>query len=164
MLFRSEAYLRYVDLPARTGAPFELAVVLPDEKLPAERQTLEAAGWKIIDPWREIASPEAYQAFIRRSRAELCCAKEAYRALHTGWISDRSAAYMALGRPVIADDTGFGSYIETGFGLLSVQGMEDAVSAVVEISRSYETHSRVARELASAYFDSRRVLPKILGI
>ena len=161
---KREAYLRYVDLPARTGESFELAVVLPDKEIPAERQRLEAAGWKIIDPWREIGSPEAYQAFIRHSRAELCCAKEAFRVLNTGWLSDRSAAYMALGRPVIADDTGFRKYIETGRGLLSVQGIEDAVSAVIQISRDYETHSRIARELASAYFDSRRVLPKILGV
>jgi hypothetical protein len=160
---KREAYLRYLDLPARTGEPFELAVTLPGESRAAERDTLESAGWTVTDPWVEVSTPEAYQGFIRRSRAEFCCAKQAYRDLHTGWISDRSAAYMALGRPVLAENTGFEDHVETGCGLLCFDNMEDAEAGVDEVSQHFDQHSRRARELASAYFDSAKVLPVILG-
>lgn len=91
--------------------------------MPEEQMRLEDAGWRISNPWTMVPTPEAYQDFIRRSFAELCAAKEVHRTLKTGWISDRSAAYMALGRPVIADDTGFGEHVGRTDGLIGVNGV-----------------------------------------
>jgi hypothetical protein len=108
-------------------------------------------------------SPVKYQNYIQRSRAEFCCPKPFYKDFNTGWFSDRSVAYLASGRPVLAEDTGFAQHLPTGRGLVSFKSMTEAVAGVQEIDGNYPVHARVARELAEEYFNSQKWLPSMLS-
>jgi len=109
------------------------------------------------------ASPHAYRTYIQRSRAEISCVKPIYRELKSGWLSDRSVAYLASGRPVLAENTGFSDHLPVGEGLIAFNAMEEAVAGVEEIDAHYARHSSVARELVEEYFDSRRCLSAMLA-
>jgi hypothetical protein len=98
------------------------------------------------------------------SRAEFVCPKPIHLQLNTGWFSDRSVAYLATGRPVIAEDTGFSGKLPADEGLLAFHNLEQATAAVAEVDGNYERHSRKARELAETYFDSRRCLTEMLSV
>jgi hypothetical protein len=91
------------------------------------------------------------------------CAKPIHVAMKTGWFSDRSIAYLASGRPVLAQETGFSERLPTGRGLLGFRDMREAVAGVAEIDGNYAQHSRAARELAEAFFDSRKCLTGLLA-
>jgi hypothetical protein len=160
---KRDAYLRYVALPRRAPRPFELAVNIHPDDATGDRDLLRGHGWRLADPHRVAGSPPAYRRYIRRSRAELCCPKPIHRELRTGWVSDRSAAYLASGRPVLSEDTGFGRALPTGGGLLAFQTLEEAAAGVEEIDARYAHHRRAARDLAEAHLDSRRVLEAMLA-
>jgi hypothetical protein len=157
------AYLAYADLPRDARRPFELAVNIGTSDPGGDRERLRKGGWRLSDPHEIAATPETYRAFIRRSRAEILCPKPIYRELRTGWFSDRSVAYLASGRPVLAEETGFSARIPTGRGLVMFSNLDEAVAGVGAIDADYAHHSRTARELAEAYFDARRVLPAMLA-
>jgi hypothetical protein len=160
---KRSAYLRYVELPRRTHRPFHLAAYILPEDTTGDRELLENNGWTLLDPRQVAGTPERYKDFIAKSRAEIQCPKPVYRELRTGWFSDRSACYLASGRPVLAEDTGFSEYLPTGEGLLRFTTMDEGVRAVAEIDANYERHSRVARRLAEEYLDSRRCLNEMLS-
>jgi hypothetical protein len=162
-LSKRAAYLRYVDLPALTGRAFELAAFIGDKDPAHDRASLRNGGWRIVDPHKVANTPEAYQGYLRASRAEISCPKPIFRELNTGWFSDRSVSYMALGRPVVAEDTGFGDVVPTGRGVLKFRDSEEAQAAVAEIDRDYRLHSRRARELACDLFNSDRQLKVMLA-
>jgi hypothetical protein len=148
-------------LPEANDSSFVLALAIhPDEKQDLER--LEAHGWKLADPVGAAGTPDAYAAFVRGSRAEFGLAKSGYVASRCGWFSDRSACYLASGRPVLAQDTGFGRYLPVGEGLLSFKAVDDAAAGAEMIRRDYGRHSRAARALAEEQLDSRKVLPALL--
>ena len=107
-------------------------------------------------------TPDEYAAFVRSSRAELGIAKSGYVLSRCGWFSDRSAVYLASGRPVIAQATGFSSFLETGDGLLEFETRDDAVVAIEEIERDYSRHASAARALAEKRLDSDLVLTTLL--
>jgi hypothetical protein len=159
---KRDAYLRFLDLPTRAGRPFELAANIHPDDATGDRELLERHGWRLSDPWEVADSPEAYQAYIGRSRAEFGCAKPIFCELRTGWFSDRSACYLASGRPVLAEDTGFSEHLPVGEGLLSFNNMDEALSGVREIDRNYARHSRAARAFAEAFLDSGRVLGSMI--
>jgi hypothetical protein len=159
---KRDAYVRIVELPRRSGRPFELAANIHPTDPARDRELLAANGWTVADPHQVATSPALYQEYIRRSRAEICCPKPIYRELRTGWFSDRSACYLATGRPVLAEDTGFAEHFPTGRGLLVFRNLEEAVAAVAEIDRNYAAHSRAAREFAEAYLDAQRCLAPML--
>jgi len=159
---KRDAYLRYLDLPVRTGRAFELAANLYADDGTGDAALLTGHGWRLADPWQVSNSPAAYQRYIAGSRAEIACPKPVYRQLRTGWFSDRSVCYLASGRPVLAEDTGFSRYLPTGHGLLTFTTMEEAVAAVAEIDANYAHHSRAARELAHAHLDSQTCLQMML--
>ena len=159
---KREAYVRWVELPQRAGRPFQLAANIHPSDPAADRALLLRHGWTVVDPHVVAGTPAAYQEYIRSSRAEICCPKPIYRELRTGWFSDRSACYLAGGRPVLAEDTGFGDHFPTGRGLLVFKDLESAAAGVAEIDANYATHSRAAREFAEAYLDSRRCLTTML--
>lgn len=160
---KREAYLRVLELPKHAGRPFELAVNLHSADRTGDRELLLANGWKLADPHRVAASPAAYAEYIRRSRAEISCPKPIYRELKTGWLSDRSAAYLASGRPVLAEDTGLSDHLPTGEGFLTFRDLGEAVAGVAEIDAHYERHCRAARIFAEEYLDSGRCLGKMLA-
>jgi hypothetical protein len=154
---KSDSFRRYLDLPHRTGASFEIAVGGP-----AADGVLTPHGWSVRNPIKLIPDLTAYREFIERSKAEFTVAKHGYTATRTGWFSDRSAAYLASGRPVITEDTGFSEFLPVGDGLLAFASIEEAAACVLEVNTRYEHHCRAARAIAGRYFDSATVLGDLL--
>ena len=158
---RAHSLRRLIDLPRRTEAQIELALgIHPDER--RDLEALQANGWILRDPDRVAATPAAYAEFVRASKAELGVAKLGYVASRSGWFSDRSAAYLATGRPVVAQDTGFGELLPVGEGLLPFSTAEEAAAAIAAVEAGYERHAAAARALAEEHLDARRVLPRLL--
>jgi len=157
------AYLKYSELPRIAQRSFELAANIGLYDLGGDRRLFRENGWRIVDPHEVAASPAQYQEYIRASRAEFMCPKPIHVEMKTGWFSDRSIAYLASGRPVLAEDTGFTERLPTGAGLLVFRDIKEAVMATAEIDGNYSRHSRAAREIALDLFDSRRCLPAMLS-
>jgi hypothetical protein len=155
-------YLPYLALPRRTGRLFELAVNLSETDATGDRELLLEQQWRLAHPHTVAGSPAAYQHYIAASRAEFGCPKPIHRALRTGWFSDRSACYLATGRPVLFEDTGIGERLPTGRGLLLFHDIEEAAQAVAAVDADWVTHARAAREIAERHLDGRQVLTAML--
>jgi hypothetical protein len=148
-------------LPARSPKPLELALAID----PGETRDLELLGrhgWRLLDPAVAAGTPHAYARFVRGSWAEFGLVKHGYVTSRCGWFSDRSACYLASGRPVVALDTGFSRFLPTGEGLFAAADVDGIVAAVEEIERNYARHANAARELAREHFESDRVLRRLL--
>jgi hypothetical protein len=149
------------DLPTRTPERFLLAMVVhPEEE--QDLRMLRTNGWQLVDPAEVAATPDDYRRFVQGSKAEFGLAKSGYVVSRSGWFSDRSACYLASGRPVVAQDTGFPAYLPTGDGLLSFTDADDVVAAVERINGDYDRHRRAARVIAEEHLDSDRVLVRLL--
>jgi hypothetical protein len=159
---KRDAYLRYLDLPARTGLPFELAANIDPGDETGDRALLASHGWNWVHPHAKAGTPSAYRSYIAGSRAEFLCPKPIYAELRTGWFSDRSVCYLATGRPVVCEDTGFPERIPTGAGLFAFGDTEEAAAAVEDVHANYARHKAAARELAVELFDSRRRLAEMV--
>lgn len=157
---KRDQWLRFLDLPRATGARFELAMDV--EKNPGDRSMLVERGWELVDPLALSTDYGRYRDYIRRSLGEFSVAKELNVRLATGWFSDRSACYLAAGRPVIVQDTGFRTVLPAGVGLLSFLTMQEAVDAVRAVVADWPLHSAAARRIAARYFDARWVLADLL--
>lgn len=155
---KSDSFDAFVELPARAGPVFEMA--LGSEGAPRAR--LRDKGWRLLDPLEVTRDPWTYQEFIRASKAEWSVAKHGYAAARTGWFSERSAAYLASGRPVLTQQTGFSDWLETGAGLLAFDTFDDVLAGMGKIDGDYERHCRAARGLAEAFFDARKVLTDLV--
>jgi len=152
---KSESFRKVMDLPRRTGAAgFELAV----GSASAPRRELRRLGWSVRDPRRPTRDPWAYQRYIQRSKAEFGVAKHGYVVSRSGWFSERSAAYLASGRPVVVEDSGFTTLLPAGRGILAFSTPEEALAGIEAVTRDYAAHCRAAREIAADYFDARVVL------
>jgi glycosyltransferase involved in cell wall biosynthesis len=149
-----------MDLPDRTGESFALAMEVADA---GDRATLERAGWEIRDPIGISADDRSYAAFLRASRGEFTTAKDVNVRLRSGWFSDRSACYLAAGRPVVTQDTAFGDVLPTGEGLFSYRSVEDAAAAVRAIAAEPQRHGAAARRIAEEHFAAPVVLGRLLG-
>jgi hypothetical protein len=156
---KDREFERFLDLPRLRPGPFELAVGVPDDV----RQRLDEHGWRQRSSIDLSASVTGYQEYIQRSRAEFTVARDQYVRPRTGWFSDRSACYLAAGRPVITEDTGFGKFIPTGRGLFAFSTMADVLAAVDAIESDFEGHSRAAREIAETYFGAERVVESLMS-
>ncbi len=158
---KAHALRPLISLPTRTNEKFSLALAIH----PAEEKDLAALatnGWHLLDP-REVAStPDRYGQFLRGSRGEFGIAKSGYVASRCGWFSDRSACYLASGRPVLAQETGFSRFLPTGRGLLPFATAEDVLAGLEALMRDYPLHARAARAIAEEHFDSDKVLPRLL--
>ncbi len=149
------------ELPGAGGARFRLALgIHPDEE--GDLTALRSNGWELVDPLVVAGTPTTYAEFVRGSKAELSVAKSGYVASRSGWFSDRSACYLASGRPVAAQDTGFGDVLPTGEGLLRFGTVEEAAAAVAAIEADPDRHGRAARALAEGHLDAAKVLPSLL--
>ena len=158
---RVHSFRRFFDLTARTSALLQPALAIH----PAEASDLEALrrhAWALEDPAVVADTPDRYQQFIQRSKGELGIAKSGYVESRCGWFSDRSVCYLASGRPVVAQDTGFATYLPTGQGLLAFSTAAEAADAIDTVSGAYDLHCRRAREVAEAHFRSDFVLNTLL--
>ncbi len=158
---KAHSWRRLFALPTLTRERFmPVLAIHPDEHM--DLTDLASNGWQLLDPAEVTHSPASYRRFIRGSKAELGVAKSGYVAARCGWFSDRSLCYLASGRPVVAQDTGFGRFLPTGEGLFAFATIEDAVAAVETVTAEYARHARAARALAEEHFDSDRVLAQLL--
>lgn len=155
---KSDSFELIEDLPRRSGERFVLAVGSPN----IPKQRLREAGWRLAGALSVSDTIEKYQAFLQDSKAEFSVAKHGYVVSRSGWFSERSAAYLASARPTVLQDTGFTRWLETDRGVLSFSTLDEALAGIEETAANYASHCRAAREVASAYFDSRTVLADLL--
>lgn len=152
-------YLKFLDLPRRVNQPFELALASYE---PVDERLLEEHGWEVTPAMSFSTDLDAYRDYIRESRGEFTVAKDQNVRLRSGWFSERSAQYLAAGRPVITQETGFSHHLPTGRGLFAFSTMDDILAAVDAINSDYPGHCRAAAELAREYFNYDVVLGQLL--
>jgi len=157
---KSMSFQPYLDLPEKVGPIFELALGTPH----APRDLLRRKGWKLTNPLEITRDCRSYQRYIQHSKAEFSVAKHGYVATRSGWFSERSACYLASGRPVVAQDTGFSEVLNTDAGLLPFNTPDEAIGNLQEIKANYRHHCRQARIVAEEYFDSRTVLRRLIDL
>jgi hypothetical protein len=158
---RVHEFRRFLELPEHSSAGFEVALDIADADR-ADRRRLEKHGWVIVDPLEAAGDPGRYREYVQGSAAELMIAKNLYVDTRSGWFSDRSACYLASGRPVLAQETGFSHRLPSGEGLLAFTTLEEAAAGAEEILADHDRHARVARELAREHLAADRVLPSLL--
>lgn len=158
---RAHSFRRFFDLSGRAPAPIQAALAIhADEVL--DLTALAAHQWNLVDPASVAATPSTYRTFVQRSKGEVGIAKSGYVESQCGWFSDRSVCYLASGRPVVAQDTGFSRYLPVGEGLLAFTTIDEAVGAMQSVEGDYDRHRRRARDLANEYFRADRVLTRLL--
>lgn len=174
---KDREFMKFIDLPELVGTPIELAMGLADAKvtrpgrgdlMPAQGMTEEeldllvSKGWKLNDSHAFSTDPWSYRSYVIASSGEFTVARDQNVRLRSGWFSERSACYLAAGRPVITQDTGFGAVLPTGEGLFAFNNMEEILAAFEAINSNYERHSRAARAIAEEYFRAETVLAKVI--
>jgi hypothetical protein len=150
-------FVKFMDLPARAGVPLEVAL-----SGAAPRDELQRSGWRIVEAYEKSCTLDAYREYLRGSRAEWSIAKNAYVASRSGWFSTRSAAYLALGKPVIVQDTGFRPYYPAGAGIFPFSTVDEAADAVACVEGDYRRQCEAARATAEHEFAAEVVLARLL--
>jgi hypothetical protein len=156
---KSREFLRFVAAPKKSDEPFELATDIKDEKT---REKFLRHGWRFRSPHQMSVDYWQYRDYIRRSKGEFTVAKDQYVRLQSGWFSDRSACYLAAGRPVITQQTGFTDHYGNNGGLFAFKSLGEIAAAVREINADYKKHSRAARAIAREIFEAEKVAGQIL--
>ncbi len=156
---KSREFIRFIAAPKKSGEPFELATDIKDEKT---RTRFLKNEWRFRRPHEMSVDYWQYRDYIRRSKGEFTVAKDQYVRLHTGWFSDRSACYLAAGRPVITQQTGFTDHYGNNGGLFAFQSLGEIAEEVREINADYQKHSRAARAIACETFEAEKVVGQIL--
>ena len=156
---KSESFEQFLELPGQVGPIFDLAV---RARWASPFALLRRAGWGISDVDAISLNPWAYQAFIQGSKAEFGVSKAGYVKTRCGWFSERSVCYLASGRPVLHQDTGFREWLPSGRGAVAFSSAQDVVEAVDLIETNYAAQCRAARDLAEEYFSAHHVLPRLL--
>lgn len=162
---RAHEFRKFVELPERvkgTKTRFEMALDIHPADV-KDIELLKSNGWEIADPKEVAGGPEEYRSYLAGSKAELMVPKQMYVDTKSGLLSDRSVYYLASGRPVLARETGIKHFYPTGRGLLTFSTLDEAVAGVEEINGNYARHCKAAREIAEEYFDSDKVLAKLLA-
>ena len=155
---KDSEFERLMTLPRCIDVPLKVAL----GGVQAPRERMVQAGWHVVDGPSASVTPARYQQFIAESRGELSVAKQVYVAMRSGWFSCRSACYLAAGRPVVVQDTGFAATLPVGAGLLPFSSCEEAVAAILEVERDYARHAQAARDIAAEYFDGDTVLRALI--
>ncbi len=158
---RVHEFRRFAELPRRSSETFEVALDIDAAEV-SDLELLRENGWVLADPTEVARDPWAYRDYVQGSKAELMIAKNMYVRARSGWISDRSLCYLASGRPVIAQDTGFTELYPAGEGMLAFSDPDEALGAVEAVAGDYERHSGAARKLAEEHFDSDRIIRRLL--
>jgi hypothetical protein len=149
---------RFADLPSRVGVPMEMAI--EGAKVPVD--DLRGLGWRVVSALDVSASYDAYHEYLCGSLAEFSVVKDVYASLSVGWFSDRSAAYLAHGRPVVVQDNAIAGHLPTGEGLFEVANVDEAADAIERVRAEPERHSLAARRIAEEYLDTDVVLRRFL--
>jgi hypothetical protein len=158
---RVHEFRQFAELPSLRGSQFDIALDI-DSAEANDIALLHRTGWHLIDPRAVASDPSSYRRFIQDSKAEFMIAKNMYVETRGGWFSDRSICYLASGKPVLAQETGFTQNYPTGKGLIAFSSLDEAKAGVDEICGNYAQHSKAAREIAEEYFDSDKVLTRLL--
>jgi hypothetical protein len=158
---RAHQFRRFAELPRRVDGAFELAVDLHPAET-ADRELLDAGGWRLVSPSAVASTPALYRRYLQRSAGEVTIAKGMYVDSRSGWFSERSICYLASGRPVLAQDTGLGDLYPLGEGLLTFDTLDGAVAGAEELRAHPGRHAAAARALAEELFDSDKVLTRLL--
>ncbi len=167
IVYRGETYYwskhyeweKFLGLPLSTSQPFELAMNCEGE----DRERLQAGGWKLVSPFlMSLDVFGTYPDYFRQSRGEFTVAKDQNVRLRSGWFSERDACYLASGKPVVAQDTGFGNILPSGEGLFAFTTMEEALAAIQAINGNYRRHCESARAIAEEYFAAPKVAAQLL--
>jgi hypothetical protein len=158
---KAHSLRRFIELPMRVDERFmpALAIYANDER---DLAALAEYGWTLLDPAEVAATPDDYRRFIQGSKAEFGIAKSGYVASRCGWFSDRSVCYLASGKPVIAQETGFSRALPVGQGLFAFDSVGEVLAAIDRINGDYREHARAARGIAEEYFESDKVLSRLL--
>lgn len=155
-------FMRFLELPSQV-APLVLEIAVNEGKTRrTPRALLAHKGWRVVDPAVVCPDFDSYRQYIASSKAEWSVAKHGYVAGQAGWFSCRSACYLASGRPVVVQDSGFGAVLPVGAGLLPFTTVAEAVAAVRDVEARYAYHAEAARALAEAYFDADKVLTRLV--
>jgi hypothetical protein len=155
-------FLRFAELPSRVSERFVLAMGEgPGKNRPTPY--LESLGWKIVEPYTYLPDYATYHDFLSRSKAEWSIAKNGYVKSRSGWFSCRSACYLAAGKPVVVQDTGWSEHLPSGDGVLCFSTLEEAVSAIETVAGSYAHHCKAARDYARAHFDAEQICAELLA-
>lgn len=156
---KSLEFLKFVDAPRCSGEMFELATGIKDK---ATCELFLRNGWRLSSPHEMSIDWDQYRRYIQDSKGEFTVAKDQYVRLNTGWFSDRSACYLAAGRPVITQETGFTKFYGGKEGLFAFSTADEIVEAVREVNADYARHSRAAFEIAKEVFEAEKVLAELL--
>jgi hypothetical protein len=157
------AFLEFADLPRFTSQTLELALFLKRERDLEERRELMKRGWRVRLSQEVAATPEAYQAYLQRSRGEFSCAKRSCMRFQNAWISDRTLCYLASGKPAVVQNTGRSAFLPNGEGLFRFSTLGEAADALEAVNADYPRHCRAARQIAETFFDARQVAARILS-
>lgn len=155
-------FMHFLDLPSRISpTTLELAAGSgKTRRMPSDLLTRK--GWRVVDPMKVCPDLDGYRTYIESSKAEWTVAKGGYVLRQAGWFSGRSACYLAAGRPVVVQDTGFSSVIPVGEGILTFRTIDEAAAGIKEVEGDYARHAKAAREIAEEYFDSGKVLSRLV--
>lgn len=154
-------FRKFINLPRLSSGPFELALNISpaDSK---DRTALQDNGWEIASP-QVAAQPEDFQSYVQQAGAEFSVAQSIYVQTQSGWFSDRTAVFLASGKPALVQDTGFSRHLSAGAGLLAFHDLAGAAAGADAILSNYRRHCSAAREIAVTYFDSAMILSRMLN-
>jgi hypothetical protein len=156
---KSKSFKPYFDLPSRVRDQ-QLVLAIGSDTAPRKR--LAAEGWEVLDPISVTRDPWQFQNFVQQSKGEFGVAKHGYVVSRSGWFSERTANYLASGRPAIVEDSGFTDWMNPTAGLMAFSTPEEAVESLRAVDVDYDAHCMAAREVAATYFDHRLVLGQLL--
>ena len=162
---KADEFQKFINLPRMVGEEIEIALEMHPAYPKSSYSSVadfKRRGWKIADPFKIVRTMKSYRDYIKGSTGEFTCVKGGYFGTNCGIFVERSACYLAAGRPVVTQSTGFERLIPSGRGLFAVQSVEEAAEAVKAIRMDYHVHSNAAREIAQEYFDSQKVIAKML--
>ena len=140
----------------------ELALNRVSKKGKAPVEFLRRLGWKIVSPSTVCPDMDAYRSYIQHSMAEWSVAKNGYVLGQSGWFSERSACYLASGRPVVLQDTGFSQVLPVGRGIIPFTTLEEAAEGIRDVAGNYDRHSQAAHDLAQEFFAANKVLTSMI--
>ncbi len=158
---KAHEFRKFVALPELAGQPFEIALAID----PADRRDVDALrehAWTLVDPRSVACDPFRFRSYVQGAGAEFSVAQGMYVETRSGWFSDRTARYLASGKPALVQDTGFGCTYPTGCGLVAFRTLEEAARGARAIARDYRVHARAARAIAEEFFDSDKVITRFL--